>query len=103
MGSATSASDGVSSEPTTYPFRCNQWDCYCCGHRMRMNLIEEIERVIDERPETRRFLTLTLDSAKAPDDFLLFVPIGLGALDIALAQRVHTGAAASGISEFAFV
>ena len=50
------------------PFRCNSWDCYCCSHRMRMNLIEELDRLIEERPELRRFLTLTLDLDKAPDD-----------------------------------
>jgi hypothetical protein len=46
----------------TAAFRCNSWDCYCCAHRMRMNLIEEMERVVTERPELRRFLTLTVDT-----------------------------------------
>jgi hypothetical protein len=50
------------------PFRCNSWDCYCCAHRMRMNLIEELDRLVEERPELRRFLTLTLDPARAPSD-----------------------------------
>lgn len=50
------------------PYRCNSWDCYCCGHRMRMNLIEELDRLVEERPELRRFLTLTLDPETAPDD-----------------------------------
>jgi hypothetical protein len=50
------------------PFRCNSWDCYCCAHRMRCNLIEELDRLVDERPELRRLLTLTLDPEKAPDD-----------------------------------
>jgi hypothetical protein len=35
---------------------------------MRMNLIEELERLVDERPELRRFLTLTIDPARAPAD-----------------------------------
>ena len=46
--------------------RCDSWDCYCCAHRMRMNLVEELERLVAERPELRRFLTLTLDPANAP-------------------------------------
>lgn len=52
--------------PETADYRCGQWDCYCCGYRMRMNLVEEIERLVDERPEMRRFLTLTLDPSKVP-------------------------------------
>jgi hypothetical protein len=51
------ADDGETAE-----FRCDSWDCYCCSHRMRMNLIEEMERVVEERPEMRRFLTLTVDT-----------------------------------------
>ena len=31
-----------------------------------MNLIEELERLVEERPELRRFLTLTLDPDRAP-------------------------------------
>jgi hypothetical protein len=50
----------------TAGFRCDSWDCYCCAHRMRMNLIEELERLVEERPELRRFLTLTLDPDNAP-------------------------------------
>jgi hypothetical protein len=50
------------------PFRCNSWDCYCCAHRMRCNLIEELDRLVEDRPELRRLLTLTLDPQKAPDD-----------------------------------
>ena len=50
----------------TAAFRCDSWDCYCCAHRMRMNLIEELERLVEERPELRRFLTLTLDPETAP-------------------------------------
>jgi len=49
------------------PFRCNSWDCYCCAHRMRCNLVEELDRLIEERPELRRLLTLTLDPSTAPD------------------------------------
>ena len=49
----------------TAPYRCGSWDCECCGHRLRMSLIEEIERITEERPEMRRFLTLTVD-ASAP-------------------------------------
>lgn len=49
-------------------YRCNQWNCYCCGYRMRQNLVEEIQRVCSERPELSRLLTLTLDPDLAPDD-----------------------------------
>ena len=52
----------------TAAFRCDSWDCYCCAHRMRMNLIEELDRLVEERPELRRFLTLTLDPETAPAD-----------------------------------
>jgi hypothetical protein len=52
----------------TAPYRCGSWECYCCGYRMRQNLVEEIERVCRDRPEMRRMMTLTLDPAKAPDD-----------------------------------
>lgn len=52
----------------TAAFRCNSWDCYCCAHRMRMNLTEELDRLVEERPELRRFLTLTLNPATAPVD-----------------------------------
>jgi len=50
------------------PYRCNSWSCYCCGYRMRQNLVEEIQRVCSERPELSRLLTLTLDPELAPDD-----------------------------------
>ena len=56
-----------SDEGDTAPFRCNSWDCYCCAHRMRSNLIEDLDRLVEERPELRRLLTLTLDPEKAPD------------------------------------
>lgn len=59
-----------SDDGETAPFRCGSWDCYCCGYRMRMNLVEEIERVCTERPAMSRLLTLTLDRSKGrvPDD-----------------------------------
>jgi len=50
----------------TAPYRCNSWDCYCCGYRMRQNLVEEIQRITSERPGLSRMLTLTLDPEKAP-------------------------------------
>lgn len=49
-------------------YRCDQWECYCCGYRMRQNLVEEIGRVTSERPELSRLLTLTLDPQLAPAD-----------------------------------
>jgi hypothetical protein len=55
-----------SAEGETAPYRCGSWDCYCCGYRMRMNLVEEIKRVTSERPEMSRLLTLTLDPDVAP-------------------------------------
>ena len=57
-----------SEDGETAGFRCNSWDCYCCAHRMRCNLVEELDRLIEERPELRRLLTLTLDEDLAPDD-----------------------------------
>jgi hypothetical protein len=50
----------------TAAFRCNSWDCYCCAHRMRMNLIESLEELVDERPEMRRLLTITVAPETAP-------------------------------------
>jgi len=64
---ADTARDGE-DEPPEAVYRCGQWDCYCCGYRMRMNLVEEIERLVKRRPEMRRFLTLTLDPSKLPDE-----------------------------------
>jgi hypothetical protein len=55
------------AEGDTAPYRCDSWDCYCCGYRMRMNLVEEIERVCTARPEMSRLLTLTLDPSEAPE------------------------------------
>ena len=57
-----------SSDGEIAPYRCGSWECYCCGYRMRQNLVEEIERVTSERPELSRLMTLTLDPAKAPGD-----------------------------------
>ncbi len=54
------------AEPATAEYRCGQWDCVCCGYRMRMNLVEEIESLVQRRPAMRRFLTLTLDPKKVP-------------------------------------
>lgn len=45
----------------TASFRCRRWQCANCGHRLRMGLIEEIERITEERPELRRLLSLTTD------------------------------------------
>lgn len=57
-----------SDQGDTADFRCGSWKCYCCGYRMRQNLVEEIERISSERPEMSRLLTLTLDPARAPSD-----------------------------------
>lgn len=51
----------------TGPYRCGQWECKCCGYRMKMNLTEEIDRIIEERPDLGRMLTLTLDPSLFPD------------------------------------
>jgi hypothetical protein len=51
----------------TAPYRCNQWECKCCGFRMKMNLLEEIDRIVEERPELSRLLTLTVDPGQFPD------------------------------------
>lgn len=48
-------------------YRCDSWDCICCGHRMKMNLLEEIDRLVEERPELSRMLTLTVDPANFSD------------------------------------
>jgi hypothetical protein len=57
----------LDEEPATAEYRCNSWRCYCCGYRMRMNLVEEIQRVVSDRPSMSRLLTLTLDPETAPD------------------------------------
>ena len=57
------AADGETSS-----FRCDSWSCYCCAHRMRMNLIEELDRLVEERPQMRRLLTLTISPEHAPPD-----------------------------------
>jgi len=64
---ADAARDGE-DEPPTAPYRCNSWECYCCGYRMRQNLVEEIGRVCSSRPAMRRLMTLTIDPKKAPSD-----------------------------------
>ena len=51
---------------STAPFRCKSWRCYCCAHRMRMNLIESLEQLVAERPEMRRLLTITISPETAP-------------------------------------
>lgn len=48
----------------TAPYRCGEWDCACCGYRMKRNLLEEIDRVVEERPELSRMLTLTVDAKR---------------------------------------
>ena len=55
-----------SADGETASYRCGSWDCYCCGYRMRCNLVEEVQRVTTSRPEMSRLLTLTLDPTKAP-------------------------------------
>jgi hypothetical protein len=55
----------IEVDGATAPYRCGSWRCYCCAHRMRMNLIEELERLVEERPEMRRLLTLTVDGEAA--------------------------------------
>lgn len=57
--------DRESGETASY--RCDSWDCACCGHRMKMNLLEGIDRTIQERPELSRLLTLTVDPSRFPD------------------------------------
>lgn len=51
----------------TAPYRCNQWECACCGYRMKMNLLEGIDRLLDERPAMSRLLTLTVDPDRQRD------------------------------------
>lgn len=55
------ASDGETST-----FMCKSWDCARCATWMRANLIEEVERIANERPQLRRFLTVTLDPSLVP-------------------------------------
>jgi len=51
----------------TGAYRCDSWDCRCCGYRMKMNLLEELDRVVAERPALSRLLTLTVDPDRNPD------------------------------------
>ena len=62
----------------TAPYRCGSWDCACCGHRMKMNLLESIDRVVEARPELSRLLTLTVDPDRVPDRELAHRRIGEG-------------------------
>jgi hypothetical protein len=50
----------------TADFMCKSWDCARCATWMRGNLIESVERIADERPALRRFLTVTLDPKRVP-------------------------------------
>jgi hypothetical protein len=60
----------------TAQFRCGSWECQTCGHRMRMNLLEEIDRVTGQRPELSRFLTLTVDPESYVDPSYAHEQIG---------------------------
>lgn len=51
----------------TAGFRCGSWDCKCCGYRMKRNLLESIDELLEERPELSRLLTLTVDPERYPD------------------------------------
>lgn len=51
----------------TGPYRCGSWDCRCCGYWMKMNLLEELDRVVAEQPDLSRLLTLTVDPDWNPD------------------------------------
>lgn len=57
----------VAEDGTEAAYRCDSWDCVCCGHRMKMNLLEGIDRLLDARPEMSRLLTLTVDPGRFPD------------------------------------
>ena len=51
----------------TGAYRCDSWDCACCGHRMKMNLLEGIDDAVAERPDLSRLLTLTVDPSRFAD------------------------------------
>jgi hypothetical protein len=51
----------------TGPYRCDSWDCICCGHRMKMNLLDSLDQLLEDRPELSRLLTLTVDPRRFPD------------------------------------
>ena len=51
----------------TAAYRCDSWDCACCGHRMKMNLLEGINQAVEERPDLSRLLTLTVDPSRFVD------------------------------------
>ena len=50
----------------TSTFMCKSWDCARCATWMRANLIEEVERISNERPQLRRMVTVTLDPSRVP-------------------------------------
>lgn len=60
----------------TAPYRCDSWDCACCGHRMKMNLLEGVDQLVQERPEMSRFLTLTVDPSRHVDREVAHADIG---------------------------
>jgi hypothetical protein len=51
----------------TAAYRCDSWDCACCGHRMKMNLLEGIDEAVQAQPELSRLLTLTVDPSRFVD------------------------------------
>jgi hypothetical protein len=62
----------------TASYRCDSWDCACCGHRMKMNLLEGIDRAVEERPDLSRLLTLTVDPSRFVDRKAAHRKIGEG-------------------------
>lgn len=62
----------------TAAYRCDSWDCACCGHRMKMNLLEGIDEAVQERPELSRLLTLTVDPSRFVDRRAAHRKIGEG-------------------------
>jgi hypothetical protein len=58
------ASDGETSS-----FMCKSWDCARCATWMRGNLLESVERIAKERPDLRRFLTVTVDPDRVPPGY----------------------------------
>lgn len=52
------------SDGETAAYRCDSWDCVICGHRMKMNLLEGVDQLLDRRPEMSRLLTLTVDGKR---------------------------------------
>jgi len=60
----------------TAGYRCGSWDCKCCGYRMKRNLLEQIDELLDDRPELSRLLTLTVDPSRNPEPGLAHRQIG---------------------------